>query len=345
MASNLNSKRFKDFFKTLLVFTVITGGIASLGMLSEPEHPEHKLLGGVFIVSGIFSFSVLGVSLPAWLFMLRRWVPDTPKMIVLHALVVIAVMLVGFGIGTTLVDLYMTKVIGYDWGPQDVAMSFLITVIGTLGANFAYYGNYFYRRSVDAQKEAVAAQMQMLRAQLQPHFLFNSLNTIASLARTAPEKAEAVTEDLAEVFRYSLQTGAIDTVPLHEELKTTRLYLNIEKARFGDRLIVDEHVEEAAMLRPVPALLLQPLVENAVKHGLGRTEADCRIVIEATVLNQGLRLSVTDDGPGFDTTDRDVILSRGIGLRNVAQRLDALYSRRARFVILPNGIEILIPVA
>jgi sensor histidine kinase YesM len=341
----LNSKPLWTFFRTLVIFTLITGGIASIGMLVEPDHAEHKMLGGAFVISGIFSFSVLGISLPAWMFMLRRSVPDTPKAIIFHASVVIAVMLVGFALGNVLVSLYMAEVVGYEWGPQDVAMSFLITVIGTLGANFAYYGNYFYRRSVDAQKEAVAAQMQMLRAQLQPHFLFNSLNTIASLARTAPEKAEAVTEDLAEVFRYSLQTGAIDTVPLHEELKTTRLYLNIETARFGDRLIVDEQVDEAAMLRPVPALLLQPLVENAVKHGLGRTEAPCRIVISAVAMNRGLKLSVTDDGPGFESTDPAVVLPRGIGLQNVAKRLDAMYGRRAEFTILKHGIEILIPIA
>ena len=342
--SNLSSKPLWTFFRTLVIFTLITGGIASIGMLVEPNHAEHKMLGGAFVISGIFSFSVLGMSLPAWMFMLRRSVPDTPKAIIFHASVVIAVMLLGFALGNVLVSLYMAEVVGYEWGPQDVAMSFLITVIGTLGANFAYYGNYFYRRSVDAQKEAVAAQMQMLRAQLQPHFLFNSLNTIASLARTAPEKAEAVTEDLAEVFRYSLQTGAIDTVPLHEELKTTRLYLNIERARFGERLLVDEQVDEAAMLRPVPALILQPLVENAVKHGLGRTEASCRIVISAVAMNRGLKLSVTDDGPGFESTDPAVVLPRGIGLQNVAKRLEAMYGRRAEFTILKNGIEILIPI-
>lgn len=328
-----------------MVFTLITGGIASIGMLVEPDHAEHKMLGGAFIISGIFTLSVLGVSVPVWLFLVRKLVPDTLKHILIHAVAVISVMLIGFAIGNFFVSLYMDRVIGYEWTPTDVAMSFLITVIGTLGANFAYYGNYFYRRSVDAQKEAVAAQMQMLRAQLQPHFLFNSLNTIASLTRTAPEKAEAVTEDLAEVFRYSLQTGSLDTVPLHEELNTTRLYLNIERARFGERLIVDEQVDEAAKLRPVPALLLQPLVENAVKHGLGRTEAPCRIVISAVAMNRGLKLSVTDDGPGFESTDLAVILPRGIGLQNVAKRLEAMYGRRAEFTILKNGIEILIPIA
>lgn len=340
----MNSKRFSDFFKTLVIFTLITGGIASIGMLVEPDHPEHKMFGGVFVVSGIFTFSVLGVSLPVWLFMLRRWVPDTPKTIVLHAVSVILVMLVGFSIGNAIVGEYMERVMGYEWTATDMAMSFLITVIGTLGANFAYYGNYFYRRSVDAQKEAVAAQMIRLRAQINPHFLFNALNTIASLARTAPEKAETVTEDLAEVFRYSLQTETLESVPFSEELNATRLYLNIERARFGDRLIIIENVTDAGRMFPVPALMLQPLVENAVKHGLDRKEGNCTIVIEADADAAGLTLRVTDDGPGFDSTDPDVILPRGIGLQNVAKRLDAMYGRRAEFTILTNGIEILIPI-
>ncbi len=326
-----------------MIFTLITGGIASLGMLSEPDHPEHKMFGGVFVVSGIFTFSVLGVSLPVWVFMVRKLVPDTLKHILIHAIAVICVMLVGFAMGNFFVSLYMDRVIGYEWTSTDVAMSFLITVIGTLGANFAYYGNYFYRRSVDAQKDAVAAQMIRLRAQINPHFLFNALNTIASLARTAPEKAETVTEDLAEVFRYSLQTETLESVPFSDELNATRLYLNIERARFGDRLIIKENVTDAGRMFPVPALMLQPLVENAVKHGLDRKEGNCTIIIEADADASGLTLRVTDDGPGFDSTDPEVILPRGIGLQNVAKRLDGQYGRRARFTILSQGIEILIP--
>jgi LytS/YehU family sensor histidine kinase len=275
--------------------------------------------------------------------MVQRLVPDTWKNILIHAVSVIAVMVIGFGIGNTLVSLYMEHVLEVEWSPTDVAMSFLITVIGTLGANFAYYGNYFYRRSVDAQKDAVAAQMIRLRAQINPHFLFNALNTIASLARTAPDKAETVTEDLAEVFRYSLQTETLESVPFSEELNATRLYLNIERARFGDRLIIEEKVTDAGRMFPVPALMLQPLVENAVKHGLDRKEGHCTIVIEADADVSGLTLRVTDDGPGFDSTDPDVILPRGIGLQNVAKRLDGQYGSRARFTILSQGIEILIP--
>ena len=327
---------------TLLVFTAITGSIAMLGILSDPEHQD-MLLGGVFVVSFIFTGSVLGVSMPAWLLMCRHSVPDRPKAIAAHVAVVLVVMLVGFLIGNTLVTLYMEHIARQEWGPQDVALSFLITVIGTLGANLAYYGNYFHRRSVEARKEAVSAQMGLLKAQINPHFLFNSLNTIASLARTAPEKAEAVTEDLAEMFRYSLQTGELDTVPLRDELAAIRLYIAIETARFGERLLWREDIPDAALHTPVPAFIAQPLVENAVKHGLGRSDAPCTVTLRASRAEGRLMLRVSDTGPGFDSLDPEVVLTRGIGLANVSKRLSTQYGPAALFRLHPDGVEIGIP--
>ena len=301
------------------------------------------LLGGVFVVSFIFTGSVLGVSMPAWLLMCRHSVPDRPKAIAAHVAVVLVVMLVGFLIGNTLVTLYMEHIARQEWGPQDVALSFLITVIGTLGANLAYYGNYFHRRSVEARKEAVSAQMGLLKAQINPHFLFNSLNTIASLARTAPEKAEAVTEDLAEMFRYSLQTGELDTVPLRDELAAIRLYIAIETARFGERLLWREDIPDAALHTPVPAFIAQPLVENAVKHGLGRSDAPCTVTLRASRAEGRLMLRVSDTGPGFDSLDPEVVLTRGIGLANVSKRLSTQYGPAALFRLHPDGVEIGIP--
>jgi len=327
---------------TLLVFTAITGSIAMLGILSDPAH-EEMMLGGVFVVSFIFTGSVLGVSLPAWLLMCRHSVPDRPKTIALHVAVVLVVMLIGFAIGNTLVTQFMVNVTKQEWGPQDVAMSFLITVIGTLGANLAYYGNYFHRRSVEARKEAVSAQIGQLKAQINPHFLFNSLNTIASLARTAPEKAEAVTEDLAEMFRYSLQTGELDTVPLRDELAAIRLYIAIETARFGERLVWREDIPDAVLHTPVPSVIVQPLVENAVKHGLGRSDAPCTVTLRASRAEGRLMLRVSDTGPGFDSLDPAVVLTRGIGLANVSKRLAAQYGAAAVFRLHPDGVEIGIP--
>jgi signal transduction histidine kinase len=340
--SNSSSKPIRDFFVTLLVFTAITGSIAMFGILSDPAH-EEMMLGGVFVVSFIFTGSVLGLSMPAWLLLCRHSVPDRLKTIALHVAVVLVVMLIGFAIGNTLVMLFMERIAKQEWGPQDVALSFLITVIGTLGANLAYYGNYFHQRSVEARKQALTAQMGQLKAQINPHFLFNSLNTIASLARTAPEKAEAVTEDLAEMFRYSLQSGELDTVPLRDELAAIRLYIAIETARFGERLVWREDIPDAVLHTPVPAFIVQPLVENAVKHGLGRSDAPCAITLRASRAEGRLMLRVSDTGPGFDSLDPEVVLTRGIGLANVSKRLAAQYGAAAVFRLHPDGVEIGIP--
>src|SRR5262245_58258529 len=115
---------------------------------------------------------------------------------------------------------------------------------------------------------AATAQLAALRAQINPHFLFNSLNSIAQLIRSDPDKAEACVERLADIFRYILRRAEKEFVPLAEELEMTQAYLDIERARFGERLRVETHVDPRSLRPLIPNLILQPLVENAVKHGL-----------------------------------------------------------------------------
>jgi signal transduction histidine kinase len=172
---------------------------------------------------------------------------------------------------------------------------------------------------------AATAQLAALRAQINPHFLFNSLNSIAQLIHVDPAKAEACVERLAEIFRYLLNRAEQDFVPLSEELQMTNAYLEIERARFDERLRVETIVDPDALRQLIPNLVLQPLVENAVKHGLSRKVGPGTLRIAARLDGELLTLVVGDDGLGMSSTTLAQVFERGVGLRNLRARLERLY--------------------
>lgn len=172
---------------------------------------------------------------------------------------------------------------------------------------------------------AATAQLAALRAQINPHFLFNSLNSIAQLIHVDPSKAEACVERLAEIFRYLLHRAEQDFVPLAEELQMTTAYLDIERARFDERLRVETAVDPKALRQLIPNLVLQPLVENAVKHGLSRKVGPGTLRIAAQLGPETLTLVVGDDGIGMAPGVLAEVFERGVGLRNLRARLERLY--------------------
>ncbi len=178
--------------------------------------------------------------------------------------------------------------------------------------------------AVQAKEEATRSQLAALQAQLHPHFLFNALNTVASLVRTDARRAEATVENLARILRRTLDRTEKTTIPLADELDYLRAYLSIEQARFGERLTVDWDVDGDALSCRIPPMTLQPLVENSLKHGLSRKLDGGRVCIAASREDGTLRLRVADDGPGFarDATD-------GTGLGNLRRRLATLYGDAA----------------
>jgi two-component system LytT family sensor kinase len=172
---------------------------------------------------------------------------------------------------------------------------------------------------------AATAQLAALRAQINPHFLFNSLNSIAQLIHVDPAKAEACVERLAEIFRYLLNRAEQEFVPLSEELQMTNAYLEIERARFDERLRVETLVDPSALRQLIPNLVLQPLVENAVKHGLSRKVGPGTLRSAARLDDGLLTLVVGDDGLGMPSNVLADVFERGVGLRNLRARLERLY--------------------
>ena len=216
---------------------------------------------------------------------------------------------------------------------RDAALLFVLGIPAYLVSAIAHYlflafqaSHAAERRVLEAQVTAREAELRALRAQLNPHFLFNSLNSINALVGADPEGARRMCEGLADFLRRTLNLGTRDAVTLAEELALVDRYLAIEQVRFGDRLQVDRAIEPAAAECRVPPLLLQPLVENAVKHGVsGRLEGGT-VRIEARI--EAGRLLIAIENPVDE--DAPARKGEGMGLDNVRRRLGVLGSRDAQ---------------
>ncbi len=186
-------------------------------------------------------------------------------------------------------------------------------------------------RALAAESEAHRARLQALRYQLNPHFLFNTLNAVSTLIVERENRdAERMVARLSDFLRLTLECNSDVEVPLADELDFARRYLDIEQIRFGDRLVVHEDVDPETLSAQVPPLLLQPLVENAVRHGIMPREEGGTLHIEARRVGTQLLLRVVDDGPG---PARSADTAGGVGLANTKARLDSLYGDQHRFAL------------
>ena len=228
----------------------------------------------------------------------------------------------------------------------------LLTYWAILGIG---YGREYYRkfrerevRAAQLKTQLTQAQLQALKMQLHPHFLFNTFNTISSLMHMNVDEADRVLARLGDLLRYSLSNVGVQEVTLREEIDFLQRYLEIEQARFGDRLKVRISVDPEVLDYKVPNLILQPLVENAIRYAVAPRAGGGCIDISARKVIGSLRLSVIDDGPGLPT-ETDIPTHEGVGLRNSRERLEQLYGENHRFILSnksPKGLEValVIPV-
>jgi two-component system LytT family sensor kinase len=215
---------------------------------------------------------------------------------------------------------------------QDLFVNTLSATVLLLCWSVLYFGIKFYER-LQLEREATLrqsalaqeAQLKMLRYQLNPHFLFNTLNAISTLVLDGQNRtANLAVSRLSEFLRYTLDQDPMKKVTLRQELDALNLYLGIEKLRFGDRLRLEFDVDERAESALVPSLLLQPLVENAMKYAIAPRELGGSVTVIAGLEDGGLRLAVVDDGPGLPPAAASAA-GRGVGLRNTRERLTVLY--------------------
>ncbi|HVV72687.1 MAG TPA: histidine kinase [Verrucomicrobiae bacterium] len=204
------------------------------------------------------------------------------------------------------------------------------------------------RRAAELEARLTRSQLQALRMQINPHFLFNTLNAISTLIHVNPHAADEMLGDLGELLRRSLDSVDEQEIPLSRELQFVEAYVGIEQKRFGDRLRVEQDVPEDLSNALVPALILQPLIENAIRHGIEPQRAPGLITVQARRQGQQLHLLVRDNGKGMDPGESNLLERRGIGLANTQARLRELYGPRQRFAFAkgePRGctVEIQLP--
>ena len=288
--------------------------------------------------------AISGFVLSAWLRYLCRWLWNKPPAV-----------MVGFALASAYVTALLWRLpinwayhtyFEHEWMGEET--HWFDYFGGALSATYlmvCWIGLYFgfrYYESMQAQREAALrssalaqeAQLKMLRYQLNPHFLFNTLNAISTLILDNRNTvANSAVTGLSEFLRYTLDQDPMKKVTVAQEVDALNLYLEIEKLRFGPRLTIEFAIDDNASTTLMPSLLLQPLIENAIKYAVSPREQGGRIRIGAHVTGGMLQLEVSDDGPGMVNAPR-LTNGRGVGIRNTCERLQVLYGERGVVQVL-----------
>ncbi|KAB2881062.1 hypothetical protein F9K33_02345 [bacterium] len=238
-----------------------------------------------------------------------------------------------FGILSTLLALWVAETwtgIIFLGKVKTVYVQMFIGVIITMAVTMSFYAARFYKAMLKTMTDAQAAKQMALRselkalqAQVNPHFLFNTLNSISALIPTDPGKADYMIQKLADIFRYVLVASEKETVTLQEEMHFIDNYLEIEKVRFDEKLKIEHRIDPETLTEPLPSLILQPIVENALKHGISKNIDGGTLTLSTVAENGRWRIIIEDDGDenSMKTTPDGL----GIGLKNVNERIIKTY--------------------
>jgi LytS/YehU family sensor histidine kinase len=292
-----------------------------------------------FLVIGTATLSGFLFTLP-FRYIFRRLWGQSPKLIVIGVLSTVYITALPL---RALINLSYERFVEPMWETKS-RLEFLAGTLSSAYLLLCYAGLYFgirYYESLQQQREAALratalaqeAQLKMLRYQLNPHFLFNTLNAISTLILDHQNQTanRAVTR-LADFLRYTLDQDPMKKVTLRQELQALELYLGTERLRFSERLRLYYDISEPALDALVPSLLLQPLIENALKYAVAPRENGGTIRIEGRHKGAMLEISVSDDGPGLNEENKPN--PRGVGLRNTRERLNVLYGDQHCFKAL-----------
>jgi sensor histidine kinase YesM len=332
----------RDYLYTIIISVLIALFLAIIS-ISKPFLP-------ILVMSLSFGTSICTLVIVLF----RLFDPDlnkTRSMVLILTASVIGGMMIGSYVGPFILRRFFSSVIGKG-GEHTLQMVVLALVLGGTVAYFFYSRERlkFVRETAEkersnrlaSEKAVLEANLRLLQAQIEPHFLFNTLSNIVSLIDTEPAKGKSMLMDLIRYLRTSLSRTLPDTTTLDQEMETIKAYLNIQKIRLGDRLNFIIEVPEALAHNPLPPLLLQPIVENAVKHGLEPKIEGGEIRITAVEEGKFIRIEVTDTGTGFSSFD-----ASGVGIANVRQRIKLIYGEKGRLLFeenKPDGVRAIIEV-
>jgi len=271
--------------------------------------------------------------------------------IFLTALVMSAIWsIVGYG--------YCYGIVRLPW-PSEKFSPFALVALSTVNGTMLYTGwfcVYFFYHLFDRYNRSEIerlrlstnvkeAELRALKSQVNPHFIFNSLNSLRALIDENPTRAREAVTQLANLLRYSLQSGQLETVPFEEELRIVNDYLALEQVRHEERLRVRLDIDPATLTLPIPPLLLQTLVENAVKYGISDRPEGGEIAIVARRESDALMLRVTNPGDLSTPNPRRRVASTGVGLRNAAERLRLLFGEKASLKLRADGPSLVVAEA
>jgi two-component system, LytTR family, sensor kinase len=302
-----------------------------------PAAPSVTAVATVSLVESLY----WALLTPCVFWLASHWDADgvsRTRNLVTYVIAGIAIGLVVSACATMLHDALFPRPSGLPLRPRPLWFTFLnafVIYLGLLAVGHArvYAFQYQERRAQATRLEAELAKVQLdaLRRQLDPHFLFNTLNAVSTLVERDPRGVRRMIARLSELLRHSLDGANVPEIPLRAELTLLDCYLDIMKVRFQGRLSVEVHVDPRTLDCLVPSLILQPLVENAIRHGVERTRDIGRIEIWSIAEDETLTLRVRDNGPGVT----DQAPTAGVGLHNTVARLDRLYGPGPRFTLQP----------
>ena len=331
----------KELAYTIIISAVIAAFLTFTGII-----PKSFIM--VLIVSQSFGVSIYSVI--HFLF----WVFKPEKMTFVVFIVMIGIVggtLIGLQIGSfALQQIFSVALKQQD---KNLLQAFILAITFGSVISYLFYSRYRLRASeeviqqerikrLSSEKEALEANLRLLQAQIEPHFLFNTLSNVLSLIDTDPANGKSMLVDLIHYMRTSLSRTLPEATTLDQELNMIKAYLNIQKIRMGERLRFTIELPEAVRQHPFPPMLLQPLVENAVKHGLEPAIEGGEITIKVVEENSLIRIEVQDTGNGFSSYE-----TAGVGITNVKERIRLLYGDKGRLILQandPHGVKAIIEV-
>jgi two-component system, LytTR family, sensor kinase len=238
-----------------------------------------------------------------------------------------------------MMTLYWSRIDAVLWNKEQSNFNIIYIIIPQI-VSCAYYYYWQKTRSItrkiseqeyqllNLEKLKSKAQLDALEAKINPHFLYNSLNSIAGLIHEKPDKAEEMTIQLSKLFRYTTGRNEENFHTIEDELEIIKAYLAIEQVRFGKRLSYSIDCEEGVLLHKIPRFLLQPLVENAIKHGISKIAHAGEIKVEIKQMNGNITIKIHDNGPDFGEA-----VGGGFGLRSIKEKLKIVYGEKAIFEV------------
>lgn len=325
--------------REMLVFLV--GQLILVALYFSPRIFKHGITGSLMIEI-LVDWTIMILScLPAWWLHFHTWRGlSMRKRIALHIVTIFIYYILLF-------SLYRGY---YTFIEQPYAS--LKQILINIGPNFSPYALifsllhidlFFYEREQQQKKEkllmelAYQSELNSLKARIQPHFLFNTLSSISASVPSEQEHTRVLIAQLADTFRYVLRSSQQESVPLYQELDFLETYLFLEKARFGSRLDFTISVSEEIRSVRIPAMLLQPLVENAVKHGIEPAVEGGRITISCQLMGRKMHFSITNTGYPYSGTVDQMLQGEGVGLSNTAKRLENQFGEKINVAVDGSG--------